>query len=177
MYANCSVVSDSLQLHELQPSRLLCSWNSPGKKTGGQPFLSPRELPNSGAEPESSALHVDSLPSEPPRKPIYMYVYIQMEKSDNPTQYSCLEKPTDRGARQAIIHRVEKSRTQLRRLSMHAFIQKSLLSKCYLWTAYIRGQKMTVHGLIQPIICFCKVFLGRHPYLFVYVLSLTALTP
>ena len=30
----CSVVSDSLQPHELQPARLLCPWNFPGKKTG-----------------------------------------------------------------------------------------------------------------------------------------------
>ena len=31
---SCSVVSDSLQSHELQPARLLCPWNSPGKNTG-----------------------------------------------------------------------------------------------------------------------------------------------
>ena len=30
----CSVVSDSLQLHGLEPARLLCPWNSPGKNTG-----------------------------------------------------------------------------------------------------------------------------------------------
>ena len=29
-----SVVSDSLQPHGLQPARLLCLWNSPGKNTG-----------------------------------------------------------------------------------------------------------------------------------------------
>ena len=29
-----SVVSNSLRLHALQPARLLCSWNSPGKNTG-----------------------------------------------------------------------------------------------------------------------------------------------
>ena len=29
-----SVMSDSLQPHGLQPTRLLCSWNSPGKNTG-----------------------------------------------------------------------------------------------------------------------------------------------
>ena len=29
-----SIVSDSLLPHELQPSRLLCPWNSPGKNTG-----------------------------------------------------------------------------------------------------------------------------------------------
>ena len=30
----CSVVSDSLQPHGLQPTRLLCPWNFPGKNTG-----------------------------------------------------------------------------------------------------------------------------------------------
>ena len=31
---NHSVVSDSLRPHGLQPARLLCPWNSPGKNTG-----------------------------------------------------------------------------------------------------------------------------------------------
>ena len=35
----------------------------------------------------------------------------------NPLHYSCLENPTDRGAWQAIVHRVAKSRTRLKRLS------------------------------------------------------------
>ena len=30
----CSVVSDSLRPHGLQPARLLCPWGSPGKNTG-----------------------------------------------------------------------------------------------------------------------------------------------
>ena len=33
--------------------------------------------------------------------------------SGNPLQYSCLENPMDRGAWQAIVHRVAKSQTQL----------------------------------------------------------------
>ena len=32
----------------------------------------------------------------------------------NPLQFSCLEIPLDRGAWQAIVHRVTKSRTQLK---------------------------------------------------------------
>ena len=32
--AMCSIVSDSLWLHGLQPTRLLCPWNFPGKNTG-----------------------------------------------------------------------------------------------------------------------------------------------
>ena len=31
---SCSVMSNSLQPHGLQPVRLLCPWNSPGKNTG-----------------------------------------------------------------------------------------------------------------------------------------------
>ena len=34
----------------------------------------------------------------------------------NPLQYSCLENPTDKAAWQATVHRLSKSRTQLRRL-------------------------------------------------------------
>ena len=37
----------------------------------------------------------------------------------NPLQYSCLENPMDRGAWRAIVHRVSKSRTPLKRLSTH----------------------------------------------------------
>ena len=38
----------------------------------------------------------------------------------NPLQYSCLERPMDRGAQQAIVHRVAQSPTRLNRLGMHA---------------------------------------------------------
>ena len=35
----CSVMSDSLQPHRQEPTRLLCPWNSPGKNTEkGMPF-------------------------------------------------------------------------------------------------------------------------------------------
>ena len=40
----------------------------------------------------------------------------------NPLQYSCLENPMDRGAWQAAVHGVTKSRTRLKRLSTHAGI-------------------------------------------------------
>ena len=36
----------------------------------------------------------------------------------NPLQYSCLENPTDRGAWQAMVHRVAKNRTRLKELSI-----------------------------------------------------------
>ena len=37
----------------------------------------------------------------------------------NPLQYSHLENPKDRGAWQATVHRIEKSQTQLKLISMH----------------------------------------------------------
>ena len=37
----------------------------------------------------------------------------------NPLQYSCLENSMDRGAWRAMVHRVAKSQTQLKRLSTH----------------------------------------------------------
>ena len=40
----------------------------------------------------------------------------------NPLQYSCLENPMDRGAWQATVHRIAKSWTHLKKLSIHAHI-------------------------------------------------------
>ena len=41
------------------------------------------------------------------------------EERGNPLQYSCLENPMDRGAWRAIVHRVAKGWTQLKRPSLH----------------------------------------------------------
>ena len=38
---------------------------------GGLPFPSPGDLPDPGTEPRSPALQADSLPSEPPKKPLF----------------------------------------------------------------------------------------------------------
>ena len=40
----------------------------------------------------------------------------------NPLQYACLENPMDRGAWQTAVHRVAKSRTQLKQLSTHTYV-------------------------------------------------------
>ena len=42
------------------------------------------------------------------------------ERKGNPLQYSCLENPMDTGTWRATVHEVTKSRTWLKRLSMHA---------------------------------------------------------
>ena len=43
------------------------------------------------------------------------------EGNGKPLQYSCLEKPMDRGAWRATVHGVTKTWTQLKQLSMHGF--------------------------------------------------------
>ena len=42
------------------------------------------------------------------------------EENGNPLQYSCLENPMVRGTCRPMVHRVTKSQTPLKRLSMHA---------------------------------------------------------
>ena len=65
-----SVVSDSLQLHELYLARFLCPWGfSRQKYWSGLACPSPGDLPNPGIESRSPVLQVDSLPSEPPGNP------------------------------------------------------------------------------------------------------------
>ena len=59
----CCLVAKScttLRPHGMQPARLLCPWNFPGKNTGvGQLFPSPGDLPNPGIESMSPALQAD----------------------------------------------------------------------------------------------------------------------
>ena len=53
----------------MQPSRLLCPWDFPGKNTGvGCHFLLQGIFPAQGSNPGSPALQADSLLSEPPGK-------------------------------------------------------------------------------------------------------------
>ena len=44
----------------------------------------------------------------------------------NPLQYSCLENPKDRETWWAVVHRVTKSRTRLKRLSTHKVLGDGL---------------------------------------------------
>ena len=62
------------------------------------------------------------------------------EGNGNLFQYSCLENPMERGAWEAVIHRVTKSRTQLKKLSTHAAIYMCVCVYVYTCTyIYIWG--------------------------------------
>ena len=52
-----------------EPGRLQSMKFSRQESWSGLPFPSPGDLPDTGIEPGSPALQVDSLPSEPPGKP------------------------------------------------------------------------------------------------------------
>ena len=59
-----SVVSVSLRPHGLQPTRLFCPWNSPGKNTGvGCHFLLQRIFLTQGSIQRLLHWQADSLPS------------------------------------------------------------------------------------------------------------------
>jgi len=62
---SCSVVSDSLQPHGLEPARAF----SRQEYWCGLPCPPPGNLPHPGIEPRSLTLQADSLLSEPPGKP------------------------------------------------------------------------------------------------------------
>ena len=71
-----SVMSDSWQLHGLQPTRLLCPWDSPGKNPGvGCQALLQGIFPTQGSNPHLFCLlhwQAGSLPLEPPGKALYL---------------------------------------------------------------------------------------------------------
>ena len=54
----------------------------------------------------------------------------------NPLQYSCLENPMDRGAWQATVHRVTRSRTRPKQLSMHVHTFSLSLRQLWLLIKY-----------------------------------------
>ena len=64
-----------LQPHVLQPARLLCPWDSPGKNTGvGCHFPSPGDLPDPGIEPMSPVLTDGLFTTEPPGKLYHLLI-------------------------------------------------------------------------------------------------------
>ena len=65
-----SVMSDCLWPHGLQPARLLCPWDSPGKNTGvGCHALLQGIFPSQGLNPGLQHYRQILLPTEPPGKP------------------------------------------------------------------------------------------------------------
>ena len=112
---SCSIMSDSLWPHRLQPTRLLHPWDFPGKSTGvGCHFLLQGIFPTQGWNPglphcrqmtpgKESAYNVGDLGSTPEfgRSP--------GEGNSYPLQYSGLKNSMDRGAWQATVHGLQRA--------------------------------------------------------------------
>ena len=72
---SCSVTSDSLQPHGLQPATVLCPWKFPGRNTGvGCHFLLQGIFPTQGLNLHLLHWRVDSLPLAPSGKPLYTVI-------------------------------------------------------------------------------------------------------
>ena len=88
-----SVLSNSLRLHRLQPTRLLCPWSSPGKNTGvgSHAFLQGIFL-TQGSNSGLLRCRQILLQSEPPGKPILIIreVYIFYYFISDGGQASCI---------------------------------------------------------------------------------------
>ena len=80
--------------------------------------------------------------------PIYQfYGHINGEGNGIPLQYSCLENPVDRGAWWAAVHGVTQSRTQLKRLSMHAC--KDVIERKY-WAKIFQILTLMPNNYVPP---------------------------
>ena len=105
----------TIQSGSCQPQEILDTWNAVGPNCD---MLSAKGLPwwfsgkesacNAGAARDSRAIPGSG------RCP--------GKGNGNSLQYSCLENPMDRGAWQAIVHRIAKSQTRLTRLSSSSSI-------------------------------------------------------
>ena len=114
-------MSDSCEPHRL-------SMGFPREECwSGLPFLPPGDLPNTGIEPESPELQIDSFPlihqgknsldnagdAAGDTSSIPWLGRTLGGRNGNPLQYSCLEKLMDRGgAWRATVHEATKSQTQ-----------------------------------------------------------------
>ena len=90
----------------------------------------------------------------------------------NPSQYSCLANPMDRGAWWATVHKVAKSWTRLS-VHMHTQTQITLRSLAFqhclsvvgilTLTKIICGGKLTVSDISDDIFTYCTPFLFQIP--------------
>ena len=68
-------MSDSLQPCGMQPTRLLCPWDSPGKNTGVSCHALPKRIfLTQGLKHWQAA----SVPLAPPGKPRYLYTFVEI---------------------------------------------------------------------------------------------------
>ena len=87
------------------------------------------------------------------------------EGHSNPLQYSCLENPMDRGVWRATVHRVAKSQTQLKQLSMHVPNERATLGSDWrlcrrrvLTPFFLSSDPLSIHN---PLLSSFSHFSGK----------------
>ena len=124
-----SVVADSSRSHVLQPTRLLQSWDFPGKSTGVGAIAFSKMLTYLHMFTRNwGSFQVAPVVKDPPAnagdiRDSSLIAGLGRDpggRHDNLLWYSCLENPMDGGAWWAVLHRVAKRQTWLKWLSMHA---------------------------------------------------------
>ena len=123
-----AVVSDSLQPHGLQSTRLLCPWNFPGKNTGvhGEviQILIIAYIYNFQRTSQVALVVKNSLTNAGDARDLGQIPGSGRSpggEHGNPLQYSRLENPMDRGACWAIVLATAKNQTLVKQLSTHNF--------------------------------------------------------
>ena len=83
-----SVMSNSMRPHGLQPSRLLCPWDSPDKDTAvGCHFLHQGNLPDLEIKPTSPALAGRFFTTEPLVKPRHTHTHTYTHTHTHTLEY------------------------------------------------------------------------------------------
>ena len=78
----------------------------------------------------------------------------------NPLQYSCLENPMNKGAWQATVHRVAKSQTQLKWLSIHTPQLQFRRSLVAFFLCLLPSQKLLIAAHWPEMILLACLFSG-----------------
>ena len=82
---------------------------------------------------------------------VCVYIFSPGEGKGNPLQYSCLENPMDRGAWQAIVHRVAKNLTWLKWVGIHVYLKQYLCLRYVIDCLLQKGtSKCTFDSAVTP---------------------------
>ena len=155
-----SVVPDPQRPHGLQPSRLPCPWDFPGRSTGVGCHCLLRMviqlyIKRDGSDGKASACNVGDLDSIPRsgRSP--------GEGNGYSLQYSCLENSMDRGAWQATVHGSHKESDTTERLTLskhkkenNKWFQQKLLNNFNYYINYNHFITIAINILITWILFY-----------------------
>ena len=130
----------TLQFHGQQPTRLLCSWNSPGKNTGeGCHFLLQEIEPKSLAFPALAGGFCTTLPPVKPMVHPYYGIFLRSEVAQS---FPTLCDPTDCNLPGSSIHGIFQAR--IREWVAISFSRGSSQPRDRTWVSCTAGRLFTI---------------------------------